>query len=117
APRAFQAVQFRAVTEADYNAAALKMPEVLAANTTFRWTGSWYTVFVAVHPRDPAELITETGGRVRLTDALAARVKAYLTRYKLAGYDLQIRAAAYVPLKIEIEICFARGYFRGDVIR
>jgi hypothetical protein len=56
------------------------------------------------------------GGRTRLTDALARAVKAHLTRYKLAGYDLEIRTAQYVPLEIEIQLCIARGHFRGDVL-
>lgn len=116
APRAFHAETFRAVTEEDYEKAAVKLAEVAAAKCTFRWTGSWHTVFVAVHPADPADLITEPGGRTRLTEALARKVKAHLTRYKLAGYDLEVRTAQYVPLAIEIQLCIARGHFRGDVL-
>lgn len=116
APRAFRAETFRAVTEADYEAAALKLPAVAAAKCTFRWTGSWMTVFVAVHPKDPADLITEPGGRTRLRDELARSVRNHLTRYKLAGYDLEVRTAQYVPLEIEIQLCIARGHFRGDVL-
>lgn len=116
APRAFQAVQFRAVTEADYEAAAMGLSTVAAAKATFRWTGSWHTVFVAIHPRDPADLITEPGGRTHLTEELARQVRIRLTRYRLAGYDLEIRTAQYVPLEIDIQICVARGHFRGDVL-
>ena len=43
-------------------------------------------------------------------------MKAYLTRFKLAGYDLNIRAAIYVPLEIDIRICVGEGHFRGDVL-
>jgi hypothetical protein len=116
APRAFQAEQFRAVMESDYEAAALKLPSVDAAKCTFRWTGSWQTVFVAVHPRNPADLITAAGGRTQLSVRLAREVRVQLTRYKLAGYDLEIRTAQYVPLEIAIQICVARGHFRGDVL-
>ena len=116
APRAFRAETFRAVTEADYEAAARKLPAVAAAKCTFRWTGSWITVFVAVHPKDPADLITEPGGRTRLREELARAVRNHLTRYKLAGYDLEVRTAQYVPLEIEIQLCIARGHFRGDVL-
>lgn len=116
APRAFHAETFRAVTEADYEAAALELSSVAAAKCRFRWTGSWITVFVAIHPTDPADLITEPGGRTRLRDELARALRAHLTRYKLAGYDLEIRAARYVPLEIEIQLCIARGHFRGDVL-
>jgi baseplate J-like protein len=116
APRAFQAEQLRAVTEADYEAAALTLPAVAAAKCTFRWTGSWHTVFVAVHPSDPADLVTAPGGRTSLSPALAAAVRARLLRYKLAGYDLEVLTAQYVPLELDLELCVARGYFRGDVL-
>ena len=116
APRAFQAETLRAVTATDYEAAARRLPWVAAAKCTFRWTGSWHTVFVAIHPRDAADLVIEGGGRMRLTDERAAAALAFLTRYKLAGYDLEVRAAQYVPLEIAIEVCIARGHFRGDVL-
>jgi hypothetical protein len=116
APEAFRAEQFRAVTEADWAAAALKAPGVAAAKARFRWTGSWTTVFVAVHPEDAANLTRLPGGAVVLTDAFAAAVAAHLRRYKLAGYDLRVRAADYAPLEIDIELCVRRGHFRGDVL-
>ena len=116
APAAFRAEQFRAVTEADYTQAAKKMPEVAGAVASFRWTGSWYTVFVGVDPRDPDDVITDPGGRTRLTDRLRTRVRQFLTRYKLAGYDLEIRSAEYVPLEIEMELCVKPDHFRGDVV-
>lgn len=117
APAAFRAEQFRAVTEADYTTAARKMPEVAGAVATFRWTGSWYTVFIGVDPRDPEDLITLPGGRTRLAPTLAQRVRNFLTRYKLAGYDLEIRSAEYVPLDIAIELCVEPDYFRPDVMQ
>jgi hypothetical protein len=116
APAEFHAEQFRAVVEADYTAAAMKLPEVAGAVANFRWTGSWYTVFVGIDPADPDDLITEPGGRTRLASALARRVGAFLTRYKLAGYDLEIRSAEYVPLELAFELCVAPEYFRGDVV-
>jgi hypothetical protein len=117
APAAFRAEQLRAVTEADYANAARKMPDVAGAVAAFRWTGSWYTVFIAVDPRDPADLITEPGGRTRLTPAFEQRVRAFVTRFKLAGYDLEIRSARYVPLEIDMELCVRPAHFRGDVVR
>jgi predicted phage baseplate assembly protein len=115
APAEFRAEQFRAVVEADYAAAALKLPEVAGAVASFRWTGSWYTVFVGVDPRDPEDLVTEPGGRTRLAPGLARQVSSFLKRYKLAGYDLEIRSAEYVPLEIAFDLCIEPGYFRGDV--
>jgi len=116
APAEFRAEQFRAVVESDYVAAARKLPEVAGAVASFRWTGSWYTVFVGIDPTDPEDLITEPGGRTRLTPNLALRVRKFLTRYKLAGYDLEIRSAEYVPLELAFELCVKPGYFRGDVV-
>jgi predicted phage baseplate assembly protein len=116
APAAFRAEQFRAVVEADYTAAARKLPEVAGAVASFRWTGSWYTIFVGVDPRDPDDLTTLPGGRTRLTPALASRVRAFLTTYKLAGYDLEIRSAEYVPLELAFELCVKPDYFRGQIV-
>jgi hypothetical protein len=82
----------------------------------FRWTGSWHTVFVGVNPRDPADLITLPGGRTTLAAALADRVRAFLTKYRLAGYDLEIRSAEYVPLELDLDLCVKPGYFRPDVV-
>ncbi|MCP5111580.1 MAG: putative baseplate assembly protein, partial [bacterium] len=47
APYAFR-VQQRAVTPKDYEEVSLRHPEVQRAAATFRWTGSWHTVFVTV---------------------------------------------------------------------
>jgi len=117
APAAFRAEQFRAVTEADYAKAAAKHPSIAGAVATFRWTGSWYTVFVGVDPRDPDDLITLSGGRTLLAPALEKQVRSFLTRFKLAGYDMEIRSAQYVPLEIEFELCVKADHFRGDVVR
>ena len=116
APEAFRALQFRAVTERDWEEMALRHPEVAAAKASFHWTGSWHTVFVAIHPRDSANLRRLPGGGTELQPGFASSIKAHLTRFKLAGYDLNIRAAIYVPLEIDIRICIAQGHFRGDVL-
>ncbi|MFO0992817.1 MAG: putative baseplate assembly protein [Hyphomicrobiales bacterium] len=116
APEAFRAIQFRAVTERDWEEMALRHPDVAAAKASFRWTGSWHTVFVAIHPVDAANLRRLPGGGTELQPLFALLIKAHLTRFKLAGYDLNIRAAIYVPLEIDIRICVGDGHFRGDVL-
>jgi hypothetical protein len=116
APAAFRAEQFRAVVEADYTAVARKLPEVAGAVASFRWTGSWYTVFVGVDPRYPNDLITLPDGRTRLGGALTDHVRASLKTNKLVGYDLEIRSAEYVPLELAFELCVKPDYFRGDVV-
>jgi predicted phage baseplate assembly protein len=115
APAAFRAGQLRAVTETDYRDMALTIPGVAGAVASFRWTGSWYTVFVGIDPADPEMVITDARGRTRLDERFRTRVLDGLTRYRLAGYDLEIRSARYVPLDVSIQICAKPGYFRGDV--
>jgi hypothetical protein len=115
APDAFRAEQFRAVTEADYAAAAKKLASVAGAAASFRWTGSWYTVFVAIDPRDPEDLVRGPKGLAVLSDRLTAEVLAFLTTYRLAGYDLEIRPPAFVPLEIDLLLCVSPDHFRADV--
>jgi len=115
APAAFRAKQLRAVTESDYRDMALTIPGVSGAVASFRWTGSWYTVFVGIDPADPEMVITDARGHTRLDDRFRKRVLDGLTRYRLAGYDLEIRSARYVPLDVSIQLCARAGYFRGDV--
>lgn len=107
APAAFHAEPLRAVTEGDYARLAERRPEISRATATFRWTGSWHTVFVAL---DPA-------GADRLSPALEQRARAFLGGFKQAGYDLEIDPPVYVPLEIEVRICVAPDHFVGDVRR
>lgn len=115
APAAFRAKQFRAVTEDDYRRAALTISGVSGAVASFRWTGSWHTVFVGIDPSDPENVLTDGRGITRLEPTFKQHVLDGLTPYRLAGYDLEIRSARYVPLDVTIELCAKRGYFRGDV--
>ena len=115
APAAFRAQQFRAVTEADYQNAALGLDGVAGAVAAFRWTGSWYTVFVGIDPLRSTDVLTAPGGRTRLAPEFEQQVRSGLTRYRLAGYDLEMRTALYVSLKLEIELCVASDHFRSDV--
>lgn len=105
APAAFRAEQFRAVTEDDYARAAEKHPLVSKAVAQFRWTGSWHTVFITVDPKE----------QVEVTPELRKRVKDWVTRFTLAGYDLEIRPPKYVALDIEADVCVEPDHFRSDV--
>jgi hypothetical protein len=105
APAAFHAEQFRAVTEDDYARAAEKHPRVAKTVATFRWTGSWHTVFLTIDPFGTTEVSVE----------LEQSVRTWVTRYTLAGYDLEIDPPVYVPLDLEIHVCAKRNHFRADV--
>ncbi|MFJ9406930.1 hypothetical protein [Streptomyces sp. NPDC101393] len=115
APAAFRTGLLRAVTEQDYRDAALSLDGVRDAVAAFRWTGSWYTACVGIAPDDPRHVLTDARGATSLDPAFRSRVHAGLSRFRLAGYDLEIRSARYVPLDLTLQLCAAPGYFRGDV--
>jgi len=100
-----------AVSTGDYQAAAQDFRDssghqpVQRANANFLWTGSWLTATVAVEP-DPKTTFDTT-----LTD----EITTYLDGRRLAGYDLVILPALYVPLDIIVEFCTASGFRSADV--
>jgi hypothetical protein len=100
-----------AVTAADYQVAAQGFTNVNGqqpiqrANAVFRWTGSWLTVTLAVDPR----------GIESLTPGLRCELLDYLGTRRLAGYDLEILQAVYVPIELAIEFCVVPGFRADDV--
>lgn len=104
APYAFR-VQERAVTAADYARVTERLPGVQRAVATFRWTGSWYTVFVAVD---------RFGGK-RVDEAFRDKVRNHLERYRLAGRDVEVVEPLFVPLEIALHVCVKPNYFRSHV--
>jgi hypothetical protein len=106
APQAFRS-QTRAVTEADWRAAAESFAEVQRARADFRWTGSWYTVYITVDRLD--------GQPVRGDTQFANRLMAHLDFYRLAGYDLELRDPVFRPLDLGLLVCLKPGYVAGDI--
>jgi hypothetical protein len=106
APAAFR-FQERAVTEDDYAAVTEREPGVQRAAARFRWTGSWYTAFVAAD---------RIGARPE-DAAFVSATKTFLDGYRMAGHDLDVERPAIIPLDIELEVCVKRGYFTFDVKR
>ena len=104
APQAFMTQQ-RAVTMADYALVTEMNRQVDQAVATLRWTGSWYTVFIAAEPH--------CGGN--LSPALRKAILKNVNRYRLAGQDLEIKSPQYVSLQIELQVCVDQDYFRADV--
>jgi predicted phage baseplate assembly protein len=109
APVAYR-TQARAVTEADYAAIAGQYPdpanpEVTQAVATFRWTGSWHTVFVTV----------ERAGGLAVDGTFAACVRAFLEQYRMAGHDVVVQGPVYVPLELDMTVFVATEYFAADV--
>ena len=104
APQAFL-TQERSVVMADYQAVAETSPLVDQAVASLRWTGSWYSVFIAVEP---------TGGG-NLTPSLQKTLEANVDRYRLAGQDLKLESPQYVSLEITLQVGVDPDYFQSDV--
>ncbi len=104
APQAF-AVQERAVTESDYAEVTRRNEGVQQAAATFRWTGSWHTAFVTAQRPGGAEVDEE----------FETDLRAWLERYRLAGYDLEVDQPRYVPVEIGLLVCVSPGHLRAHV--
>jgi hypothetical protein len=113
APQAFF-TQERAITMPDYEAAAESNPLVEQAVASLRWTGSWYTVFIAAEPQTTGQTSgKQTGGQ--LTTAQIKSVTSTVNALRLAGEDLQLDGPQYVSLQIILEVCVDPDYFMRDV--
>jgi hypothetical protein len=106
APQAFR-TQERAVTAADYAVAALRFPGIANAVAVPRWTGSWQTVVVHV----------DRLGGAPVDAAFRSGLLAHLERYRLAGFDVAVRAARAIPLDVALEVCAAPDRVRSEVGR
>ena len=104
APWAFR-TQLRAVTVADYAAAAETVPGVQRSVDRRRWAGSWY-----VHE------VTVDADAARADDlAVPREVTGLLEVRRMAGLDVEVAGPLYVPLHIELFACLAPGYVAADV--
>lgn len=104
APFAFR-TQERAVTPDDYAAVSERHPQVQRAAATFRWTGSWRTVFVT------ADRI----GGLPVDDDFERAMRGHLERFRMAGHDLEIDGPRFVSLEVEMTVCVKPDYFRSSV--
>ncbi len=104
APQAFR-TQERAVTPADYAAKTQLHTGVQTAAASFRWTGSWYTVFITVDRK----------GGLEVDDAFETEIRNHLEQYRMAGYDLEINGPVFVALDVGLTLCVKPGYFQAHV--
>ncbi|RAP78309.1 putative baseplate assembly protein [Paenibacillus montanisoli] len=104
APVAFNS-QERAVILADYAAAAQRYPGVQRAVATYRWTGSWRTVFLSI----------DRLAGLEVDDSFKSEMLQFLERFRMEGQDIEINAPRYVPLEIAMKVCVKDGYFWSDV--
>jgi len=106
APEAYL-VQERAVTPADWAEVATRDPQIQRAAATWRWTGSWHTVFLTV----------DRLGGSNVDSGFEQEQRARLERYRLAGYDLELDAPRYVPIELRLHICVGAAHLRSEVRR
>lgn len=105
APFAYR-VSERAVTEDDYARVAERHPHVLRAVASFRWTGSWRTVFVTAQRR---------GGKP-VDAAFRETLVRFLDRFRMAGQDVVIRPPVPTPLELWLSLCVAPEHSKADVL-
>jgi hypothetical protein len=105
APYAFRADLKRAITAEDYAVIAERHPRVQKAAAVLRWTGSWYEVVVAIDPKELAEA----------PELLLDEIECMLRPFRRIGHDVNVVAATYVPVDLELTICVDRGYLAGHV--
>lgn len=106
APRAFR-WQERAVTEDDYATIAMRRPGVGRATGRIRWTGSWYTAFVAV----------DRPGGEAVDDVFRTGLLDWLDIHRMAGVDLELGRPVDVPLDIVLDLCVAPDHVASSVKR
>lgn len=110
APFAFN-VPERAVTAADYAHRAEQYRDstgggVQRAVAQLRWTGAWYTVFVAV----------DRDGGAPVDDDFERGLREYLDRYRMAGHDVEVEGAVDVPLEVSLQVRLHRETLRATVM-
>jgi hypothetical protein len=97
----------RGVTPQDYKTIVERDFQHLVhqANAVLRWTGSWYTIFLAV----------ERAGGMPVDDVFKRQLRQQLEKYRMAGTDLVIVSPVYVPLEIAMTFTVKAGYLPDDV--
>ncbi|MCP4047396.1 MAG: putative baseplate assembly protein [Gammaproteobacteria bacterium] len=103
-PEAFRQ-QERAVTPKDYAEVTALHNDVQKAAASFRWTGSWHTVFIT----------TDRKGGKAVEEEFEEEILDHVERYRMAGYDLEVDGPRYVPLELAMTVCAHPDYFRADV--
>jgi hypothetical protein len=84
---------------------AQRHPQVQRTAATFRWTGSWRTVFVTI----------DRLGGLPVDDLFKDEMQRHVEQYRMAGHDIEIDAPRFVSLEIEMSVCVKPDYFRADV--
>jgi baseplate J-like protein len=106
APSAFRTPE-RAVNTADYAEVTQRHAGVQKAAARMRWTGSWYTAFVAV----------DRAGGEPVDRAAKVEFERHLDRYRMAGRDVHVDGGRPVSLDIVLTVCPRSGVVAADLMR
>ena len=106
APQAFR-IPRRAVTVNDYASVAARHPAVARAFGHRRWTGSWYTITLAI------DLV----GGGEIDNRFENDLRAFIEDHRLAGHDLEIVSPVFVALDIVLYVCVQPHVYAADVNR
>lgn len=104
-PDAFRHDTFSAVTPADYEGLAERLSWVQRANATFRWTGSWLTIFVSADPL----------GAFGMTRDQLAELEDLMDCVRQVGRDVHVLAPDYIDLDVWVSLCLKAGAYAGQV--
>jgi hypothetical protein len=104
-PEAYRSRQLRAVTLQDYIDRAEELDAVSHANAAYAWVGSWRTVRVSIDPKNTTEL----------SETLRQEIATHLDAVRLIGEDLEVRAAHYVGLDINMALCVSPEFWPEDI--
>lgn len=105
APEAFRGTVYRAVRPEDYAEAAERLSWVQRAGATFRWTGSWLSVFVSPDPR----------GVANMSESQRSELVNQINRFRQAGREAHVCYPRYADLDLEITVCVKPDAYRGEV--
>jgi hypothetical protein len=110
-PRSLMTLE-RAVTLKDYEDLVRRefQNEITNARARFIYTGSWDTIFISVDLKGKDR--KNAVDRPELFD----RIRTYLDRVRMIGYEVQIEEAKYVPIEIGITI-YLQKYFDSKILR
>jgi hypothetical protein len=78
---------------------------VASARATFRWTGSWLTIFASADPAR-SEVIS---------DSERTELLHLLNRYRMAGYECYAPDPEFVSVDLEITVCAQPDAFAAAV--
>jgi hypothetical protein len=104
APAAFR-LQERGVMPTDYVDIVERYSDVHRAAAILNWTGSWYTVFLAV----------DRQGEAPVDAAFTALIRERIERSRMTGYDLEVVGPVYVSLEVEMTVQVKPTSFRQTV--